>query len=41
MNLQKLTSEQKKRILFGFNLRFSEFNDLLKEYSKSKKLGKN
>ena len=38
--LEKLTSEQKKRIFFGFNLRFSEFNDLLKEYSKSEKLGK-
>ena len=38
--LERLTSEQKKRIFFGFNLRFSEFNDLLKEYSKSEKLGK-
>ena len=38
--LEKLTSEQKKRIFFGFNLRFSKFNDLLKEYSKSEKLGK-
>jgi len=38
--LEKLTSEQKKRILFGFNLRFSEFNDFLKVYSKSEKLGK-
>ena len=38
--LEKLTSEQKKRIFFGFNLRFSEFNDFLKVYSKSEKLGK-
>lgn len=38
--LKKLTSGQKKRIFFGFNLRFSEFNDLLKEYSGSEKLGK-
>ena len=38
--LEKLTSEQKKRIFFGFNLRFSEFNDFLKVYSKSEELGK-
>ena len=38
--LEKLTSEQKKRVFFGFNLRFSEFNDFLKVYSKSEKLGK-
>ena len=38
--LEGLTSEQKKRVFFGFNLRFSEFNDLLKEYSGSTKLGK-
>ena len=38
--LEGLTSEQKKRVFFGFNLRFSEFNDLLKKYSGSKKLGK-
>ena len=38
--LEGLTSEQKKRIFFGFNLRFSEFNDLLKQYSGSAKLGK-
>ena len=38
--LEKLTSEQKKRVFFGFNLRFSEFNDFLKVYSKSEELGK-
>ena len=38
--LEGLTSEQKKRVFFGFNLRFSELNDLLKEYSESTKLGK-
>ena len=38
--LEGLTSEQKKRVFFGFNLRFSELNDLLKEYSGSTKLGK-
>ena len=38
--LEGLTSEQKKRVFFGFNLRFSEFNNLLKEYSGSTKLGK-
>ena len=38
--LEKLTSEQKKRIFFGFNLRFSELNDLLSEYLISEKLGK-
>ena len=38
--LEKLSNEQKKRIFFGFNLRFSKLNDLLKEYSKSEKLGK-
>jgi len=38
--LEGLTSEQKKRVFFGFNLRFSELNDLLKKYSRSEKLGK-
>ena len=38
--LEKLTDKQKNRILFGFNLRFSKFNEILKEYSNSEKLGK-
>ena len=38
--LEGLKSEQKKRIFFGFNLRFSKFNNLLKKYSRSEKLGK-
>ena len=38
--LEGLSSKQKKRIFFGFNLRFTKLNDLLKEHSKSKKLGK-
>ena len=38
--LEELTNDQKKRIFFGFNLRFSELNDLLQKYSRSEKLGK-
>lgn len=38
--LEGLPSEQKKRIFFGFNLRFTKLNDLLKEHSRSEKLGK-
>jgi len=37
--LEGLSSEQKKRIFFGFNLRFTKLNDLLKEHSRSEKLG--
>ena len=38
--LEELTEENKKRIFFGFNLRFSKFNDIIKQYSNSEKLGK-
>ena len=38
--LEGLTDKQKKRIHFGFNLRFSKFNEILKEYSNSEKLGR-
>lgn len=38
--LEELTEEEKKRIFFNFNLRFSKINDILKEYSNSDNLGK-
>ena len=38
--LEELPNEKKKRIIFGFNLRFTKLNDLLKEHTRSEKLGK-
>ena len=38
--MEELPNEKKKRIIFGFNLRFTKLNDLLKEHTRSEKLGK-
>ena len=37
--LEGLTIEDKKRVCFGFNLRFSKFDELLKQYATSKNIG--
>ena len=38
--LEELTPENKERIFFGFNLRYSKFDDILKKFSNSDELGK-
>ena len=38
--LEELAIEDKKRVFFGFNLRFSKFDELLKQYANSENIGK-
>ena len=38
--LENISLENKKRIFFNFNLRFSKINQILKEYLSSEKIGK-
>ena len=38
--LENISPENKKRVFFNFNLRFSKINQIIKEYSDSEKLGK-
>ena len=38
--LENISPENKKRVFFNFNLRFSKLNQIIKEYSDSEKHGK-